>query len=264
MQTLITPIHSAAWYTRSGQPLRILRAANGRTRPTTLRDARRLGLFPAVTSILDVIARPVLQTWLVEQGILSSITLPRADDETPDAFAPRVARDIDVHRAHVACLGARIRHAIGLTFSGQIPDPEMAPYLAELEKWFAAADLGPLAVETDRVSLEWGFGGRIDLYAEINGRPALVDFKLQHVKKARPNFYENWPLQLAAHRQILREAGHPVDACYSIIIDAHAGRPIHVRDWSDDDLDFDTFAATFTLWKYLKSYNPLAVELEAA
>jgi len=254
----------SAWYTRDGHPLPTTIAANGEERPTTLRDARRLGLFPAVAAILDVIARPVLQTWIVAQGILSSITLPRGDDETPDAFAHRVAADMNSHRDQAAHLGARIHHAIGQNLAGLPPDSEIAPHLAELKKWFAAVNVNPLAIDDDRVSLEWGFGGRIDLYAEVHGQPALIDFRSQVVKKAKPNFYENWPLQLAAHRQILRESGHRVEACYTVVVDAHAGRPIHVRHWTQEDLDFDTFAATFTLWKYLKSYDPLAAAREAA
>ena len=261
--TAVRRTHSA-WYTRDGHPLPITAAANGEKRPTTLRDARRLGLFPAVAAILDVIARPVLQTWIVAQGILSSITLPRVDDETPDAFARRVAADMNSHRDQAARLGARIHHAIGQTLAGLPPDPEIAAHLVELKKWFAAVNVKPLAIDIDRVSLEWGFGGRIDLYAEVHGQPALIDVRSQDVKKAQPNFYENWPLHLAAHRQILRETGHRVEACYTVIVDAHAGRPIHVRHWTNDDLDFDTFAATFTLWKYLKSYDPLTAAQEAA
>jgi hypothetical protein len=263
MISLVTANKSAHWYTREGKPMHTVIGANGKERSATLRDARGLGLFPSVTSILDVIAKPGLVAWQVEQGIMASLTLPHAPDEPLDAFAQRVVIDMEAHRDNAAALGTRIHSAIDQVLNGFMPDPEMSPYLAEAGKWFDAVGLSPRLVEADMVSREWGFGGRMDLYAEVNGIPAVIDFKTQDVKKGKPKFYESWPLQLAAYRHMLREAGHPVEKCYSIVVDVNKGQPVHVKEWSADELDFVTFTATFALWKYLKGYQPLG-KLETA
>lgn len=254
----IVPVKTSAhWYSREGHPTHTVIGSNGAERDTSLRDARKLGLFPSVTSILNVIAKPGLDSWIVSQGILAALTLPKNEGEPLDAFARRVVVDMDGQRDKAAVTGRRIHAAIDQLLSGMMPDPEMSPYLVSVGKWFDEIGLKPDLIEADMVSLEWGYGGRIDLYADIAGRPALVDFKSQDIKKDKPNFYESWPLQLAAYRQTLHEAGKPVHACYSVVVDTKKGCPIHVREWTAEELEFDAFAGAFTLWKYLKKYNPL-------
>ena len=59
-------------------------------RPTTLRDARKLGLLPSVTNVLGVINKPELVEWKMTQAVLAALTLPRLEGEGEDAFAKRV------------------------------------------------------------------------------------------------------------------------------------------------------------------------------
>ena len=53
---------SGHYYTRDGSPAY---TTNGRG--TTLRDARKLGLKPSVTTILQVVDKAALTSWLVRQ-----------------------------------------------------------------------------------------------------------------------------------------------------------------------------------------------------
>ena len=59
---------NAHWYRRDGEPLHSVPSAKGEPRPTTLRDARKLGLLPSVTNVLGVIAKPELTAWVQETG----------------------------------------------------------------------------------------------------------------------------------------------------------------------------------------------------
>jgi hypothetical protein len=54
---------NAHWYRRDGEPLHSVSSAKGEPRPTTLRDARKLGLLPSVTNVLGVINKPELVEW---------------------------------------------------------------------------------------------------------------------------------------------------------------------------------------------------------
>jgi hypothetical protein len=56
-------------------------------RPTTLRDARKLGLLPSVTNVLGVINKPELVEWKMTQAVLAALTLPRRDGEDLGVFA---------------------------------------------------------------------------------------------------------------------------------------------------------------------------------
>jgi hypothetical protein len=73
---IIVPRESSShWYFPDGTPLHDVPRADGKgTRPTSLRDARKLGLFPSVTNVLGVIANPGLSAWKMEQAILSALT----------------------------------------------------------------------------------------------------------------------------------------------------------------------------------------------
>ena len=77
----------------------------GEPRPTTLRDARKLGLLPSVTNILGVIAKPELTAWLQEQAVMAALTLPRMAGESEDAFAKRVVADSQTTRDGAADFG---------------------------------------------------------------------------------------------------------------------------------------------------------------
>jgi hypothetical protein len=66
---------------------------NGKERNTTVADARQMGLYPSVTSVLGIMDKPQLTAWKIEQAIMSSLTLPKEADETLETYARRVVKD---------------------------------------------------------------------------------------------------------------------------------------------------------------------------
>ena len=51
---------SGHWYLPDGAPAYEIRGTNGKVRPVTLRDARKLNLLPSVTTIMQCAAKPQL------------------------------------------------------------------------------------------------------------------------------------------------------------------------------------------------------------
>src|SRR5499427_10324997 len=92
---------NAHWYRRDGEPLHSVLSTKGEPRPTTLRDARKLGLLPSVTNVLGVINKPELVEWKMTQAVLAALTLPRVEGEELGVFAKRVVEDAqsEVRRA---------------------------------------------------------------------------------------------------------------------------------------------------------------------
>ena len=72
---------SQHWYDQSGRPMYTVKAKDGTDRPTTLRDARKHGFLPSVTTIMSVMAKPGLESWKMNQMMMAALTLPRADGE---------------------------------------------------------------------------------------------------------------------------------------------------------------------------------------
>lgn len=167
---------SEHWYTRDGVPAYEVRAANGNMRPTTIRDARKLGLVPSVTTVLSIKAKPALTEWKVRQGILAALTLARQMDEPDDSYLDRVMADSRQQAIDAAAEGTRIHDAIERAYKGQVVPHDYRPHVQaaqdeiarlfpHVNDWVAEASFGH----------EDGFGGKVDLHSPSTG--ITVDYK---------------------------------------------------------------------------------------
>ena len=81
------------WYDYKGDAQYTIIGKNGKERPTTLRDARKLFYVPSVTGIIGVAAKPGLENWKIDQGISAALTLERLANENDYEFLARVKSD---------------------------------------------------------------------------------------------------------------------------------------------------------------------------
>lgn len=267
---LARPDDGSHWYRPDGAPMHsVVRAGGAATRPTTLRDARRFGLYPSVTNVLSVLARPGLDAWRIEQAVQAAITLPRRHGETSDAFARRVVASLSCHDA--ADLGSAVHRAIErYAKSGVVPEnPDVARLFVPARDWFEAEVDDVHAVESTVVHPEWGYGGRVDLVATLRstGRPTIVDFKTQRTRTDRrgrfvPAFHDVWPLQLEAYRQALvaRDGGYSGAETATVVLGSTEPVPAVLKIW--DPLEAPTrflaFLAARQLWVFTRRYCPIA------
>ena len=249
---------SAHWYQRDGVPLHTVPSLKGEPRPTTLRDARKLGLIPSVTNILGVIAKPELTAWLQEQAVMAALTLPRIAGETEDAFAKRVVADSQTTRDGAADFGTAFHSGaerVAHTLEVDLQHPA-ADWLWHYRDWYQANALALRWTEKVLVQPEWGYAGTADLLIEhpVHGL-TLVDLKTMKVKpgmKATP--YKSWCYQLAAYRRAL---GEPVKCMNLIVNSVEPSAPIeHV--WTEDEIEtgWQAFEAARQLWRIEKNYDP--------
>src|SRR5690349_512568 len=112
------------WY-KPGQPVECayeILGANGKWRPTTLRDARLHGLVPSVSTITRLEAAPQLERWKVRQGIMAALTHPRASSVTDaDELVEMIEKDSQEQAKQAAARGTEIHAAIeGWFATGQV------------------------------------------------------------------------------------------------------------------------------------------------
>ena len=109
-ELITTPYASNAghWYTRTGEPAYTVKGKNGTERPTTLRDARQLGLLPSVTTITNEANAPGLNNWKENQVLLSALTLPRIEGESEDVWVERIKADAKETAKKAADRGTQI------------------------------------------------------------------------------------------------------------------------------------------------------------
>lgn len=249
---------AAHWYQRDGQPLHTVLSGKGEPRPTTLRDARKLGLLPSVTNILGVIAKPELTAWLQEQAVMAALTLPRITGETEDAFAKRVVEDSLTTRDGAADFGTAFHHGaerIAQTLEVDRADL-LSSWLERYRDWFQENVVACRWTEQRVVSNEFGYAGTADLLIEhkVHGL-CLVDLKTMKINpKYKTKPYSTWAYQLAAYRKALGVEAR----CINLIINSVVPEmPIeHVWGEAEMDAGLRAFMAARELWVIEKGYNP--------
>ena len=254
---------NAHWYRRDGEPLHSVLSAKGEPRPTTLRDARKLGLLPSVTNILGVINKPELVEWKMTQAVLAALTLPRKDGEDLGVFAKRVVEDAQSQVKGAAEFGSAF-HAGAEQVAKSLEVDPAGPYAAWLNlhrAWFQANCIRVVWTERVLVNTELGYAGTADLLVEHQQYGlTLVDYKTQGVKPgpggrpAGPRAYGSWCQQLAAYR---RAIGRPM-ACLSVIVNSTEPTAPVEHVWSEEELraGLESFEAALVIWRNEKGYDP--------
>ena len=263
--TLIDRQAPSHWYLRDGQPFHVVAKKDGTgSRPVTLADARKVMALPSVTNVLGVLAKPGLDAWKIEQGIMAALTLPPLPGEPLDVFARRVVSDMGAQVEKAADFGTAIHAACELYAREKIPQREgdLVPFLEPWRLWFDENVERIGCLERVLVDLQLGCAGRVDMIAKLKDIGwAVVDFKTQKVKRSakgepKPVFYETWPMQLAAYMGMANTPQGPsIDTVISVVIDSVQPGPVHVKVYEDPEKHLMAFLAALELWKYVKGYD---------
>lgn len=187
---------SGHWYERDGTPAYTVTAKNGQNRATTLRDARSLSLVPSVTTILNIAAKPGLDTWKQQQVLYSALTLPRREAESEEQWLERVIQDSKATAKAAAERGTIIHAKVQSYFEGKA-EPDFLPTCHAVQK---ALDehFGKQNWKAElSFAHELGYGGKSDLTAE----GFVVDIKTKEGTLDKVDVYAEHGMQLAAYRE---------------------------------------------------------------
>lgn len=244
------------WYSRAGEPAYQQITQKGGLRATDLRDARKLGLVPSVTTVLGVVAKPQLEKWKRDQVLMAALTLPRQPDEAETEFLRRVEVDSQMQAKEAAEEGNRIHDAIEQYFKEGYP--ASGPYLAHVRA--ARAELTRLFPEvSDWVSEKSfaaaeGYGGKVDLHSPSTG--IVVDFKGKDgdfTDGKKLAYDQHW--QLAPYQRGLRLREN---VCANVFVSrTHPGK-VASHLWTVDSVreGWQVFESALSLWKALKKFDP--------
>lgn len=245
---------SGHWYTNRGEPFYECTAKDGHSRGVTLRDARKIGAVPSVTTVLQIIAKPQLATWKETQGILAALTIPRVDGETSEQLIARIRADSAAQAKAAAEEGTRIHDAIECAFKGQMYPSKYRPHVDAVMR--RIGELFPHV--TDWVSESSfahpsGYGGKVDLHSPFFG--IVIDYKGKDgdfSDDKRLHYDQHY--QLAAYQDGL---GLPRNVCANIFVSrTHPGKVAH-HLWSEADIAYgaEYFKRALNLWKHHHSYD---------
>lgn len=272
---------SQHWYSKDGkachtQPTK--KGAKNAERPTTIRDARKLGLLPSVSGILGVMAKDSLTSWQIDKVIEACWGFP-ADDETVtlEQYAERVKEAAFAEVRAASDLGTKVHAAIenylttGLYEGREIltmPDGRnveahelVEPALTALEK----LNITPIASEKVLVSPFWGYAGTTDvLFETADGERGVLDFKTKKTREGESIYEpEQHAMQIAAYWQA--EWGReyewviPPFACgYNVYVSTTEPGRVEVvkHDCKKLQEAWYAFACCLNLWRWQNKYDP--------
>lgn len=164
---------SGHWYTKDGKPAYTVIGKNGKERPTTLRDARKEGYLPSVTTILKIAPKPALETWKQKQVLMAALTLTRQEQEADDAFIARIMEDSKQQAIKAAERGTQVHAWVQQGFEGK-PLPEEGKKFYEAARQEILTECGEQAWFCEKPFAAERYGGKVDLYAP---NAYLFDFK---------------------------------------------------------------------------------------
>lgn len=220
-----------------------------------LRQARKEGLYPSVTTILSCKAKPGLENWKIQEAILASLTLPRLDGEDGEAFAARVLADYKSTASKAAGIGTMI-HDWAENYCKGTPIAPPAGYEAvcyQVQEWIDD-NVAECVAEASMVS-PFGYAGRVDLQGTLKtGEYFIADFKTQGIKTGKkPTFYQEWCYQLAAYGE-----GKVYKLCNIAISSVKENPIVACKWWEHEEIEtgWSIFQALLKVWKLERGYHP--------
>ena len=260
---LVKTQQSSHWYDAQGNPCYEVPYADPSKgmRKTTLGDARKLNLYPSVTSILSVIHKPALDAWKTEQGILAALTDEQGKDESLDDFAKRVAQEASEVASKAADFGTAVHYGIIDNWLAQgviediVQDCDTSAQRNAYIDWHNKNVTDVIQLEECFTNTEHGYGGKRDIFGIGKDlRPVLIDIKTtkSQPKKKITGWVEQG-MQLAAYATVLPDNTQLLNVYLS---STEPGR-LEVKDWTEDrDFLFDGFLKAAELWRWLNKYDP--------
>jgi hypothetical protein len=262
------------WYDSQGNPKYTIKGANGKIRPTTLRDARKLNLVPSVTTIMSVEDKPGLLTWK-QQQLLKACMLYPYDEEIydEDFWKRKVITESEMIGKNAAERGTEIHNALEHYYlTGEVNEKEskfILPVIEFMNTRFPNVDWIPEASFTSPL----GFGGKVDMHSKgkyttrtevINSyerevktciqRPIVLDYKTKDTDDRKKMIaYDQHHMQTAAYAN-----GFEIEDAerYNLFISTHIPGMFELTESTDFKREFAMFNNLLQFWQLKNNYVP--------
>lgn len=226
----------------------------------TIREARKLRLFPGVTSIIGVADKPGLKTWFEKQILLACEQHPYNEDMDAKVWRKQVMGISKTIQRESQDRGKAVHDMLEKAYL-QEPVPAdlrdlVMPVMELVDDHIAAL---PYTDWIPEKSFAFdGFGGKVDLCSLV-GDGYVIDFKTKDVEDIdNVKAYNEHCMQLAAYRNGL---AIPRAKCYNIFINTRKVngqyQPPVLHVWSEEELvkGYKMFTHLKHYWQLLNKYE---------
>ena len=211
---------SSRWYCRDGTlaPEEVIGKSTGRPRRVTVKDAKENGWVPSVSTIKDMIRKPALDGYILEQTLQAVMRHPETnrywvrslpesgarDDEDWARYKAEIEVLAEEHRNAAADAGTQVHAYIQRVLEGK-ELPDIDPLLkdtacAMLEEASHLVDLSTAKTEATFVRADLHFAGTPDVIAkDHSGNWVILDWKTQGKLAKKMDRRDDWPIQEGAY-----------------------------------------------------------------
>jgi len=241
------------WYDKDGNACHSQITASGKNkggeRPTTIRDARKLGLVPSVTTILDLLSADGLTTWKIQNALRHAYRL--VTDQTAfmfdeDGFVEFASQQLAEQSEGYANQGTAIHGAVEASLTGQDVSADFAQHISafnECMKELAKGETLFLLGAERRFAVtdeEFGYGGSMDQHWNIGGREWVTDLKCKQTTPGKPIYLsDNYPIQLAAYAYAMwrkhAKVEDPMPRIANVLLSATEPGRVQLVIYSEDE-----------------------------
>jgi len=251
------------FYKSDASCMRTIIGANGKERTPSIADARKLWLFPSVTTVMDVQAKTALIEWLLQELLNAAVENPYHPHEWGEAdWRKAMLAKMRTKSRVAADRGTQIHGKLDAFFNGVSIDsdedkPYIQPALSLIEKTFG---LDGWVSEKSFAATEWGFAGCVDLHHPTKN--IVIDFKtkgkedLKSVKQ-----YDSHKMQLAAYQVGL---GMPNNTRrFNLFIGVNENNPgvCSLLECTEFDRYWNMFYNLLMFWISKNKYDPRVHQL---
>lgn len=277
------------FYDSAGNPCYTYKNAKGEEKDTTLREAKKFGWWPSVTTILQVKASPGLDVYRQNQLLDAAWNLSFAEMDGgglfsgneffgyPEDFKRAVLKQSKEHAKKAADKGTLIHDAIEKYFIKGTYDTETGDIVEPVIKFLDDEFPGVAWVAEKSFTSPLGFGGKVDLHCP--NAKIVVDFKtkdLDNLDKVKS--YENNTMQSAAYAVglnnydkfecIFKEKSDKAEVAvynfskpkdwkrYNLYISTSTPGILKLDEHKDFDKDWGMFKALLDYWQLCTGHKP--------
>jgi hypothetical protein len=251
------------WYDSDGNPQHFVPSKSGKLRASTLRDARKHGWMPSVTSVLDIMAKPGLDQWKTNKAISAAITLNRNNSETDEEYTKRILMHSKKESEEASARGTRIHNMLEKAFKKEEQPIGEDEAIFNSVKSLLDINCGEQEWQSEVTFSEpqLGYGGMVDLISD----EWAIDFKTKEFGTDHKQLaYESMAYQLMAYavtgvEKSYRDTGEATVRRMANIFISSTNPGLSVfHEWQKEDFEryWEIFSSSLTLWKNVKKYWP--------
>lgn len=236
------------FYTKDGSPVE-----------GGLREARKVGAFPSVTTVMGCAKNYGLENYKREQFGLALLTLSRMDGESDEQFIDRADKDASEQSVKAMEKGTHI-HGLWENIDSVIGENDLDKKRIELmREWKNENILKIEESESVVVSPAYGFAGRFDTLAWVkdgtkSGELMLLDLKTSDPKGKKLKPWESYCMQLSAY-SLAYGADLP---CANIMFNSTDNPEILFHRWERSEIEEARggFLGILAYWQWANNYRP--------